>query len=192
MTVDEGVLLLFDEVISLRLAMGGAQDRYGVTPDMTALGKLIGGGLPVGAFGGRADIMAVTDPLGDMKVALAGTFNANPMTAAAGVAGLRLLTPEVYDWIDHLGGLLREGLSDVVKEHGAPLRVEGGGSLLSVACEAEVTQPDVLMTGLALAFGNRGVFGFPYLSISSVMEEQHIEYVLETGRAVLADAAPAL
>ena len=191
-TADEGVLLLFDEVISLRLAMGGAQDRYGVTPDMTALGKLIGGGLPVGAFGGRADIMAVTDPLGDMKVALAGTFNANPMTAAAGVAGLRLLTPEVYDWIDHLGGLLREGLSDVVKEHGVPLQVDGGGSLLSVACDPKVARPDVLMTGLSLAFGNRGVFGFPYLSTSSVMEEQHIEYVLETGRAVLADAAPAL
>lgn len=71
------MLLLFAEVISLRLAMAGAQDRYGVVPDMTALGRLIGGGLPVRAFGGRADIMAVTDLLGDMKVARAGTFNAN-------------------------------------------------------------------------------------------------------------------
>ena len=191
-TVDEGVLLLFDEVISLRLAMGGAQDRYGVVPDMTALGKLIGGGLPVGAFGGRADIMAVTDPLGDMKVALAGTFNANPMTAAAGVAGLRLLTPEVYDWIDHLGRSLREGLSSAVSERGLPLRVEGGGSLLSLACEPEVDRPDVVMTGLSLAFGNRGGFGFPYLSTSSVMEEAHLECVLESGAAVLDDVAAVL
>ena len=191
-TADEGVLLLFDEVISLRLAMGGAQDRYGVVPDMTALGKLIGGGLPVGAFGGRADIMAVTDPLGDMKVALAGTFNANPMTAAAGVAGLRLLTPEVYEWIDHLGGVLREGLSAAVTERGLPLRVEGGGSLLNLVCEPEVARPDVLMTGLSLAFGNRGVFGFPYLSTSSVMEASHIEYVLKSGGAVLDDLAPVL
>ncbi|MDE0374764.1 MAG: aminotransferase class III-fold pyridoxal phosphate-dependent enzyme [bacterium] len=191
-TADEGVLLLFDEVISLRLAMGGAQDRYGVVPDMTALGKLIGGGLPVGAFGGRADIMAVTDPLGDMKVALAGTFNANPMTAAAGVAGLRLLTPEVCERIDHLGRVLREGLSTAVAERGLPLRVEGGGSLLSLACDPDVTRPDVLLTGLALAFGNRGVFGFPFLSTSSVMEERHVDDVLETGEEVFAKVAPAL
>ena len=191
-TTDEGVLLLFDEVISLRLAMGGAQDRYEVTPDMTALGKLIGGGLPVGAFGGRADIMAVTDPLGDMKVALAGTFNANPMTAAAGVAGLRLLTPEAYERLDHLGGLLRSGLSEVVGERGLPLRVEGGGSLLSVACEPGVARPDVLMIGLALAFGNRGIFGFPYLSTSSVMKERHVGYVIETARAVLDDLATSM
>ena len=191
-TADEGVLLLFDEVISLRLATGGAQDRYGVVPDMTALGKLIGGGLPVGAFGGRADIMAVTDPLGDMKVALAGTFNANPMTAAAGVAGLRLLTPVVYERIDHLGGLLREGLSEAVKDRGLPLRVEGGGSLLSLACEPAVARPDVLMTGLSLAFGNRGVFGFPYLSTSSVMEERHMEYVLEAAASVLDEVSAAV
>ena len=191
-TADEGVLLLFDEVISMRLGMGGAQGRYGVTPDMTALGKLIGGGLPVGAFGGRDDIMALTDPLGDMKVALAGTFNANPMTAAAGVAALRLLTPEVYDRIDRLGALLREGLAAVVKERGLPLRVEGGGSLLSVACEPEVTRSDVLMTGLPLAFGNRGVFGFPYLSTSSVMAEQHIGEVLKTAGAVMDHLASAL
>ncbi len=191
-TADEGVLLLFDEVISLRLGMGGAQDRYGVVPDMTALGKLIGGGLPVGAFGGRADIMAVTDPLGDMKVALAGTFNANPMTAAAGVAGLGLLTPEAYDRIDHRGRALREGLSAAVAERGLPLRVEGGGSLLSLACDPEVARPDVLMTGLALAFGNRGVFGFPFLSTSSVMEERHVEYVLEAGEEVFARVASAL
>ena len=191
-TADAGVLLLFDEVISLRLAMGGAQDRYGVVPDMTALGKLIGGGLPVGAFGGRADIMAVTDPLGDMKVALAGTFNANPMTAAAGVAGLRLLTAEVHEWIDHLGRALREGLSAAVAERGLPLRVEGGGSLLTLACDPEVTRPDVLMTGLTLAFGNGGVFGFPFLSTSSVMEERHVEQVLNTGEEVLAKVVSAL
>ena len=191
-TEETGVLLLFDEVISMRLGMGGAQGRYGVTPDMTALGKLIGGGLPVGAFGGRADIMALTDPLGDMKVALAGTFNANPMTAAAGVAGLRLLTPEVCGRIDHLGGLLREGLSATVKERGLPLRVEGGGSLLSLACDPGVARPDLLMTGLALAFSNRGVFGFPFLSTSSVMNEQHVGEVLKTAGAVLDRLASAL
>ena len=80
----------------------------------------------------------------------------------------------------------------MVKDRGLPLRVEGGGSLLSVACEPEVTRPDVLMTGLPLAFGNRGVFGFPYLSTSSVMEEEHIEYVLESASTILAEIASAL
>jgi len=136
--------------------------------------------------------MAVTDPMGDMKVALAGTFNANPMTAAAGVAGLKLLTPDVYEWIDHLGRLLREGLSAAVNECGLPLRVEGGGSLLSLACEPEVSRPDVVMTGLALAFANRGFFGFPFLSTSSVMKEKHIRSVLHVAEPVLDSLSIAL
>ncbi len=191
-TAEAGVLLLFDEVISLRLGTGGAQGRYGVVPDMTALGKLIGGGLPVGAFGGRADIMSVTDPMGDMKVALAGTFNANPLTAAAGVAGLRLLTPEVYERIDRLGGRLRSGLAEAVEERRLPLQVEGGGSLVSAAAETGFAAADLLMTGLSLAFANRGVFGFPFLSTSSVMEDHHIDDVLDTAAAVFTDLAAAL
>ena len=191
-TAEAGVLLLFDEVISLRLGTGGAQGRYGVTPDMTALGKLIGGGLPVGAFGGRADIMSLTDPFGDMKVALAGTFNANPMTAAAGMAALRLLTPEAYAWIDRLGGRLRSGLAEAAGERGLPLRVDGGGSLAGVAVEEGFDGAELLTTGLSLAFGNRGVFGFPYLSTSSVMEERHIDKALQTASAVFEDLAAAL
>lgn len=189
---EAGALLLFDEVISLRLGPEGAQGRYGVTPDMTALGKLIGGGLPVGAFGGRADIMAVTDPFGDMKVALAGTFNANPLTAAAGLAGLRLLTPEVHERIDRLGGRLRSGLAEAAEQSGVPLRVEGGGSLTSCAAEGDPAASDLMTTGLSLAFANRGVFGFPYLSTSSVMEDRHIDEALETASAVFAALAAAL
>lgn len=189
---ETGVLLLFDEVISLRLGPGGAQGRYGVTPDMTALGKLIGGGLPVGAFGGRADIMAVTDPFGDMKVALAGTFNANPLTAAAGLAALRLLTPEAYERIDRLGARLRSGLAAAAKESGLPLRVEGGGSLTSCAADADFPGAALLMTGLSLAFANRGVFGFPYLSTSSVMENRHIDEALETASEVFDGLSAAL
>ena len=83
-------------------------------------------------------------------------------------------------------------MSAAVNERGLPLRVEGGGSLLSLACEPEVSRPDVVMTGLALAFGNRGVFGFPYLSTSSVMAERHIKSVLNTGDDVLTDIASAL
>ena len=189
---EAGALLLFDEVISLRLGPGGAQGRYGVTPDMTALGKLIGGGLPVGAFGGRADVMAVTDPFGDMKVALAGTFNANPLTAAAGLAGLRLLTPDVHERIDRLGGRLRSGLAEAAEQSGLPLQVEGGGSLTSCAAAAEPAPADLMTTGLSLAFANRGVFGFPYLSTSSVMEDRHIDEALETASAAFDGLAVAL
>ena len=80
---DSGALLIFDEVISFRVAAGGAQDYYGITPDLTSLGKIIGGGFPVGAFGGRSDIMSLYSPINGPVVAHAGTFNANPVTMAA-------------------------------------------------------------------------------------------------------------
>ena len=93
-TSELGILLIFDEVIAFRASRGGAQEYYGVTPDLTCFGKVIGGGLPVGAFGGREDIMSLWDPSGPggPQVAHAGTFNGNPMTAAAGVATLKELT----------------------------------------------------------------------------------------------------
>lgn len=96
-----GTLLIFDEVISFRVAPGGAQERFGVRPDLTTLGKIIGGGLPVGAFGGRADVMAAFDPRqGRGRISHGGTFNANPLTMAAGVATLEALTPERYRQLD--------------------------------------------------------------------------------------------
>ena len=87
-TASDGSILIFDEVISYRVAPGGSQEYYGVTPDMTALGKIIGGGMAVGAFGGRHDIMAQFDPTQGPKVDHSGTFNANPMTMVAGTATL--------------------------------------------------------------------------------------------------------
>ena len=90
LTEELGIVLVFDEVQSLRVAPGGAQDLFGITPDLTALGKIIGGGMPVGAFGGRRDIMAQFDPTqGPARIAHAGTFNANPMTLVAGEVGDR-------------------------------------------------------------------------------------------------------
>ena len=82
-----GILLIFDEVISFRVAPGGAQERFGIRPDLTTLGKIIGGGLAVGAFGGRADVMNYYDPRGGKgRISHGGTFNANPVTMAGGVA----------------------------------------------------------------------------------------------------------
>src|SRR5205814_7834395 len=103
-TQELGILLIFDEVISLRVAHGGAQQRYGVTPDLTTMGKIVGGGLPVAAFGGRADVMEVLDPRrGDGSLPQGGTYNGNPLGMAAGVAALGELTPEVYEEPDSKG-----------------------------------------------------------------------------------------
>ena len=126
-------LLVFDEVMTgFRLAPGGAQEVYGVTPDMTTLGKIIGGGLPVGAFGGRTAIMEMVAPAG--PVYQAGTLSGNPMATAAGIAMLRWIDehPEIYDHVEALGQQLDSGFEKIMTEHGYPLtwrRVGAMGSL---------------------------------------------------------------
>ena len=126
-----GIVLIFDEVISFRVGYHGAQGALGVTPDMTTLGKIIGGGFPVGAVAGRADVMAVFDPTrgGPPAAPHGGTFNANPVTMAAGLASMGLLTPEAYARLDDLGAKLRASLDDCFKQAGVPGRVTGLGSL---------------------------------------------------------------
>src|SRR5438105_1963142 len=107
-SVELGVLLVFDEVISLRVASGGAQERYGVTPDLTTMGKIIGGGLPVAAFGGRADVMALVDPRREGFLTLGGTYNGNPLGMAAGLATMTELTPDVYEDRNRTGARVAE------------------------------------------------------------------------------------
>ena len=133
LTKELGIVLIFDEVIAFRVARGGAQEYYGVTPDMTCFGKVIGGGMPVGAFGGRDDIMALYDPSkGPPRVQHAGTFNGNPMTAAAGIATLELLTPEVYAELEEKGDYLRARLRKLFSEVEAPMGVTGVASLFAL------------------------------------------------------------
>ena len=129
-TERHGVVLIFDEVISFRVAWGGAQERFGVRPDLTTLGKIIGGGLPVGAFGGRTDIMAAYDPRrGAARISHGGTFNANPVTMAAGIATLNALTPEAYGRLDALGDRLRGGVTRLLEATRRRGQVSGVGSL---------------------------------------------------------------
>jgi glutamate-1-semialdehyde 2,1-aminomutase len=106
-----GALLLFDEVITgFRVARGGAQERFGIRPDLTVLGKIVGGGLPLAAFGGRAEIMERLAPVGD--VYQAGTLSGNPLATAAGLSVLRRLRdPEVYDELERRGARLEDGLA---------------------------------------------------------------------------------
>src|SRR5262249_44575567 len=108
-----GVLLIFDEVITgFRVARGGAQERYSVTPDLTVLGKIVGGGLPLAAFGGRADVMDLLAPIG--PVYQAGTLSGNPLATAAGISVLRRLRDEaVYEELERKGARLEAGLADL-------------------------------------------------------------------------------
>jgi glutamate-1-semialdehyde 2,1-aminomutase len=130
LTERHGIVLIFDEVISFRIGWGGAQERFGIRPDLTTLGKIIGGGLPVGAFGGRADIMSAYDPRrGGARISHGGTFNANPVTMAAGVATLNALTPEAYQRLDALGNRLRGGVSRLLEATRRRGQVSGIGSL---------------------------------------------------------------
>jgi glutamate-1-semialdehyde 2,1-aminomutase len=129
-----GIVLIFDEVISFRVGYHGAQGAFGVTPDMTTLGKIIGGGFPVGAVAGRANVMSVFDPTpaGGPAAPHGGTFNANPVTMAAGVAAMNLLDQRAYDRLDDLGSKLRASLADCFKRAGLPGAVTGMGSLFRV------------------------------------------------------------
>ena len=131
-TSRNNVILIFDEVISFRVAPGGAQEYYGITPDMTALGKIIGGGFPVGAFGGRRDIMELYNPTDVPRVAHAGTFNANPVTMVAGSATLEQLTPDVYRYLAGAAEDLRQGVRDICAQLEAPVQVTGLGSLFGI------------------------------------------------------------
>jgi glutamate-1-semialdehyde 2,1-aminomutase len=128
----EGALLVFDEVITgFRVAYGGAQERYGVRADLTCLGKIIGGGLPVGAYGGRADLMRHVAPLGG--VYQAGTLSGNPLAVAAGLATLRALRedPAAYDRLERLGAQLEAGLRRAAGKVGLPVTVNRVGSMLT-------------------------------------------------------------
>ncbi|MBO8128719.1 MAG: glutamate-1-semialdehyde 2,1-aminomutase [Peptococcaceae bacterium] len=133
-------LLIFDEVITgFRVAYGGAQSYFDVIPDLTCLGKIIGGGLPVGAYGGRKEIMGQVAPLG--PVYQAGTLSGNPLAMAAGAATLKLLgEPGVYEELARKGKLLYDGLTRAVVETGAPVQVVNIGSMCCVFfTEQEVT-----------------------------------------------------
>ncbi len=131
LTRDAGSLLIFDEVITgFRLGRGGAQERYGVRPDLTVLGKIIGGGLPVGAYGGRADLMRMVAPEG--PVYQAGTLSGNPLAMSAGLATIRELTSAAYDGLEECGQRLQDGLRAAADEAGAPVRIVRVTSLLTV------------------------------------------------------------
>jgi glutamate-1-semialdehyde 2,1-aminomutase len=187
---EHGALLICDEVITLRLAAGGFQEVLGVRPDLTTMGKIIGGGLPVGAFGGRADVMEVFDPRGREHLHHSGTFNGNLMTMAAGCVALDLLTEREIERINALGERLAGGLRRLLAErrdlHGV---VNNRGSLLHVnfGTEGEVSkysdlkQDGPIAAAFHLAALAEGVYFAPrgFMNTSTAMDEQVVDEVLE-------------
>lgn len=128
---ENGILLIFDEVITgFRVGRGGAQSLYGVRPDLTCLGKIIGGGMNVAAYGGREDIMKLVAPLG--PVYQAGTLAGNPVAVAAGLATLEALTPTVYAKLETTSATLTNGISRLARENGITARVQRVGSMIGL------------------------------------------------------------
>lgn len=187
-TKARGILLIFDEVITYRIGEGGAQSHYNVVPDLTAMGKIIGGGLPVGAFGGRADIMAVYES-DAVHMSHAGTFNGNPMTMTAGLTAMNMLTPDAYAHLAGLGHLLQTRLTEINHEFGAYFAVNGVSSLVGFTLTPSVDRtPGIaaeIMRLLHLALLNRGIKGAGIFSISTVMTAAEIERLAKTLSGVL-------
>jgi glutamate-1-semialdehyde 2,1-aminomutase len=189
-TSSVGVLLLFDEVLCFRLDPGGAQGRYGVRPDLTAFGKIIGGGLPVGAFGGRADIMAITDSRRGPRLSHAGTFNGNPVTAMAGLATLNLLDDEAYARLEQLGAIFAEGLRAIVTDLSLPLTVNHVGSLVSMIRSADAPADwDRIDAAMPIALLNRDILGWHRFAMATVMGDADVDTALARIHDALAQPA---
>jgi glutamate-1-semialdehyde 2,1-aminomutase len=167
LTAGIGALLIFDEVISFRIGHGGGQGMAGVRPDLTTLGKIIGGGYPLAAFGGRSDVMDQFDARRSGGLSHGGTFNGNPVAAAAGLATLRELTPERFEHLAALGDRLRGAIADGIAANGLDARVEGTASLFQVwagdgmAATAAATATGAPAADLYLGLLNEGFYLAP-------------------------------
>lgn len=195
-----GVLLIFDEIITYRAHVGGFQSTVGVKPDLTTFGKIIGGGLPVGAFGGRKDIMEMFDPSKPDSITHSGTFSGNALTMAAGAAALEILGQDEIDRINLLGDRLQAGLKSELDGAGLKGRVGGFGSMALVcfteqpfnnAREAVLAiMPTLEMTQiLHLELVNQGVYaiarGIIGFTVSTPMDDQEVDLIASRfGRAL--------
>jgi glutamate-1-semialdehyde 2,1-aminomutase len=136
---DHGALMVFDEVITFRTEYGGMQERYSIDPDLTAMGKIIGGGLPVGAVAGRDDVMRVfSSQNGAPMLPHSGTFSANPLTMSAGFAAMKAFDREAVSRLNRLGDLARERIEEAISIAGVPASVSGAGSMFRVHLRASV------------------------------------------------------
>jgi glutamate-1-semialdehyde 2,1-aminomutase len=194
----QGILLVFDEVISgFRAAAGGAQQLFGIRPDLTCLGKIIGGGLPVGAYGGRADVMELVAPAG--PVYQAGTLSGNPLAMTAGLWSLTELSPKLYRHLAKLGAHLADGLARAARDAGVPLQVNAFGSLVTPFFTSEPARDlQGAMKADTAAYGRffrgmlaRGVYPppsqFEARFLTGAHNEQDVEKSVKAARAAMKD-----
>ena len=200
-TTGHDVPLIFDEVISFRIAHGGSHVGYGVEPDLMTFGKLIGGGFPVGAFGGREELMAGYDPRGGSSIVHSGTFNANPVTAAAGLAALEAYDQAAVSRINELGARLEENTEAVIDDHDLPIQVQRVGSLFNIYLTAEpvedyrdaIRTDEELQRRIHMELLDEGMRVAPKLmgAISTPMAESEIDEFVDSFDATLDRVRPA-
>lgn len=199
MTAEHGILLIFDEVVTGRLSTGGAHKYYGVTPDLISLGKIIGGGIPVGAFGGRRDIMELYDPrLG--KMYHSGTFNGNAITMAAGYATMKAYDEEAVEYVNALGSRFKEGLKGIYKELSIDMQVSGVGSIYNTLFTNKAvrdyrdvaTAHEELNKILFLDLITKGVFNAErgMFAMNTAMTEDDVDFGLDMVRESLKEMLP--
>jgi glutamate-1-semialdehyde 2,1-aminomutase len=200
-TAECGVLLVFDEVITFRLAPGGLQEVLGVRPDLTTFGKIIGGGMPAGAFGGRADVMATYDPTLPGTISHSGTYNGNATTMAAGLSTLRLFDGAAVSRLNAAGDALRSRLQAAADKHGLDVTLTGYGSLMHlhfttgpVRTPADAARGDTrLVRLLHLLLLNRGVFSATrqLYVLSTVMHQAALDVFVDRVTDALGEIAKA-
>ena len=198
-----GLLLVFDEVISgFRASAGGAQAVFGIRPDLTCLGKIIGGGLPVGAYGGREDIMNMVAPAG--TVYQAGTLSGNPVAMTAGLWALKNLVPALYRSLARRGSALAKGLAEAARDAGVAVQVNAFGSLLTpFFTNAPVRDYESALAANTAAYGvffrgmmKRGIYPppsqFEAWFLSAAHTDAHIRKTIAAARAAMKDVARTL
>ena len=191
-----GALFVLDEVLTLRFGSGGCQAILGIEPDLTMLGKIIGGGFPVGAVGGKADLLQVFDPA-DLQIFHTGTFNANPVTMVAGEISLRELTPARIEKMQRLRSEFQSGLGEIAGKHGLPISFSHHESCLNVFLSESVPESNVvredeqLMDKFHIACLNHGLLIAPrgLVALSTVVSDDDIAVALQRADTAMRDVA---
>jgi glutamate-1-semialdehyde 2,1-aminomutase len=195
------ILLIFDEVVTGRLSLGGAQAMFGVMPDLTTLGKIIGGGLPIGAFGGKRDIMKLYDPR-EKIMYHSGTFNGNAISMAAGLAAMEAYDQEKVDHVNRLGQKFYRGLTEVAVKLGLDIQINGVGSIFNTIFSNKpvtsyrdmATSHEDLNELLFMTLLVKGLFIAPrgMFCMSTAMKESDIDYAIEVLHEALFEMLPVI
>lgn len=207
LTNEYDIPLIFDEVISFRLSHGGAQEYYGAIPDITTLGKTIGGGFPVGAYAATDEIMKpmmipnkTLPESASPRLGFSGTFNAHPVSMSAGLAAMKMLPPYRYDELEKVGDAIRNGLRRILGEENVVAQVGGAGSLFHLTWTdkrvidyaAAQTADRALFHYFNLGMMNKGVFILGHPNISTAQTRGDVDLFLNSARSTIQEMKPAI